>query len=570
MRGCKFDMLNAVAMGGLGRNTFLLFSLAVCLLPLRAAEAPPRFVDRSAGSQITMTLRNDASDRKRLIETMTGGLAIFDFDGDGLLDLFFVNGAPIPSLEKPDSSWWNRLYRNKGNWVFEDVTERAGVAGKGYAMGAAAADYDGDGAVDLFVTGVRGNALYRNRGDGTFEEVTRQAGLQAEKGGERWAVSAGWFDYDRDGDLDLFVANYVRWNPETEPVCGDLLKKAPTYCHPRLYQGTANQLYRNNGDGTFTDVSEAAGLSTATGKGMGLSIADLDGDGWPDVFVGNDTVPNSLFFNNRNGTFRESAFEAGVALTDDGLAVSSMGADLRDIDNDGRPDVFFSALTNETWPLYRNLGERVFAEITYPSGVGKATLPYTGWSVGIQDFDNDGWKDLFVAGGDVNSNTESYSSRASRQPNRLLRNRDGKSFEDLTEASGLGKGTIALHRGAAFADFNNDGCMDAVITRLGESPVLLENRCPEANAWIGFELRQPGKNREAIGATITLYLSDGRTLTNASNGASGYLSSGERRIHFGLGKAERVERVTLRWPDGAVEERGGLRVRQWHRIERQP
>lgn len=560
-------MLNAVAMRGLRP---ILCVVALVLFRLSAAPpAPvPRFVDRSEASKITVKLKNDASDRKRLIETMTGGVAIFDFDNDGRLDLFFVNGARIPSLEKEDATWWNRLYRNQGGWVFEDVTERAGLQGRGYGMGVAAADYDGDGAIDLFVTGVRGNTLYRNAGEGRFEDVTAKAGMSAEKGRELWAVSAGWFDYDRDGDLDLFLANYVHWNPATEPQCGDLLRKVPTYCHPKMYQGTANQLYRNNGDGTFTDVSQQAGIAKAIGKGMGLSIADVDGDGWPDVFVGNDTVPNFLFFNNGDGTFREAAFEAGVALNDDGLALSAMGADLRDIDNDGKPDVFFSALANETWPLFRNLGERVFAEATYPAGIGKASLPYTGWSVGVQDFDNDGWKDLFVAGGDVNSNTEAYSSRASRQPNRLLRNVEGKTFEDVTEASGLAKLTVALHRGVAFADFNNDGCMDAVVTRLEESPVVLENRCPEGHAWIGFDVRQPGANGHAVGTEITVHLADGRTLMNASNGASGYLSSGDARIHFGLGREARVERVSIRWPDGSTEERGGLPVRQWHRLER--
>lgn len=560
-------MLNAAAMRGL-RSILMFVALALCQRIAAQPEPVPRFTDRSAGSQITVKLKNDATGRKRLIETMTGGLAIFDFDNDGLRDLFFVNGARIPELKKEDASWWNRLYRNKGGWVFEDVTERAGLQGSGYGMGAAAADYDGDGAVDLFVTGVRGNTLYRNNGDGRFEDVTAKVGLQPAPGTERWAVSAGWFDYDRDGDLDLFIANYVHWNPATEPSCGDLLRKVATYCHPKMYQGTANQLFRNNGDGTFADVSQEAGIAKSIGKGMGLSIADLDGDGWPDVFVGNDTVPNFLFYNNGDGTFREAGFEAGVALNDDGLALSSMGADLRDIDNDGKLDVFFSALTNETWPLFRNLGERVFAEATYPAGIGKASLPYTGWSVGVQDFDNDGWKDLFVAGGDVNSNTEAYSSRASRQPNRLLRNVDGKTFEDLTEASGLGKLTVALHRGVAFADLTDDGCMDAVVTRLGEQPVLLENRCPEGNAWIGFDLRQPGKNRLAIGAEVKVHLADGRTLTNGSNGASGYLSSGDARIHFGLGKEARVERLTIRWPDGKIEERAGLPVRQWHRVER--
>ncbi|MCW5962805.1 MAG: CRTAC1 family protein [Bryobacterales bacterium] len=482
-----------------------------------------------------MVLRNDATPRKRLIETMTGGVALFDFDNDGLPDLYFVNGAPMGTLRKDGPSWWNRLYRNLGDFRFQEVTEAAGVAGHGYDMGVAAGDYDGDGHIDLFVTGVRGNTLFRNRGEGVFEDVTAAAGLKAAPGQERWAVSAGWLDYDGDGDLDLFVANYVRWEPASEPVCGDPLRKVPTYCHPDMYQGTASQLFRNDGNGRFTDVSRESGIAAHIGKGMGLAIADVDGDGRLDIFVPNDTVPNFLFFQEAGGRFREGAFDAGVALNDDGLALSSMGADARDIDNDGLPEIFVTALANETWPLFRNLGNRVFAEITYPAGIGKASLAHTGWGLGIFDFNNDGWKDLFVAGGDVNSNTELYSSRQSNQPSRLLAGVDGKRFVDHTEESGLSRAGAALHRGAAFGDLNGDGCIDVVLSRLNQTPLLLENQCGTLS-WIGFTLRQPGANRQAFGARITLELSSGATLMNAVQ-TVGYASSSDPRVHFGVGAA---------------------------------
>lgn len=516
-----------------------------------------------------MILRNDATERKRLIETMTGGVALLDFDNDGLLDIFVVNGAPISTLRKNNPEWWNRLYRNLGNWKFEDVTETAGLMGHGYDMGVAAGDFDGDGLVDLFVAGVAANTLYRNLGNGRFQDVTKASGLHVEPGNARWATSAGWLDYDGDGHLDLFIANYVQWNPATEPACGDPLRKTPTYCHPDRYQGTANQLYRNNGDGTFRDVSRETGIHEHTGKGMGLAIGDVDGDGYLDVFVPNDTVPNFLFFGDGKGKFREGAFDAGVALNDDGLALSSMGADIRDIDNDGLPDIFVSALANETWPLFRNLGKRLFAEITYPSGIGRATLPHTGWGLGIYDFNNDGWKDILVAGGDVNSNTEQFSSRKSAQPNRLLAGLDGKQFTDLTEASGLESIGAALHRGAAFGDLNGNGCVDVVITRLNAAPLLIENQCGGGN-WIGFRLEQLGKNRQALGATITLELTDGTLLRNAVQTTVGYASSSDSGVHFGLGAGRQVRRATIRWPDGTEQIQSEPQAGQWLKVLRDP
>jgi hypothetical protein len=390
---------------------------------------------------------------------MAGGVAAFDYDGDGLLDLFFTNGAAQPDLTKPDPAWWNRLYRNRGDGVFEDVTAKAGLRGEGFSMGAAAADYDNDGHPDLFVAGVKRNFLYRNRGDGTFEDVTAKAGIH----GEPWSVGAGWFDYDGDGLLDLFVVNYVDWNPATEPVCKDPASGEVAHCHPKFYTGLTNTLYHNNGDGTFTDVSAQSGIRAHIGKGMSVAFADYDGDGRPDIFITNDTEPNFLFHNDGGGRFTEVAMRAGVALNDDGRALSSMGVDFRDVDNDGRPDLFLTALANETYPLYRNLGKGLFSDFTYRSRVGAATAGTTGWSTGIYDFNNDGRKDIFCANGDLNENAEALSGRKARQSNTVLVQQADGTFDALPA------GPPARYRGAAFGDFDNDGRIDAVVTRGGHT-----------------------------------------------------------------------------------------------------
>jgi hypothetical protein len=501
------------------------------------------FEDSSPKSGIAFTLLNSATPEKHQIESMPGGVAAFDYDNDGRVDLFFANGAKQPSLEKTDASYWNRLYRNRGGGAFEDVTEKAGVRGSGYSIAAAVGDFDNDGFADLFVAGVNRNILYRNRGDGTFEDVTEKAGV-AHRG--RWAVSAGWFDYDNDGRLDLLVANYVKWDPAKEPFCGDAKAGYRSYCHPKFYEGLPNALYRNNGDGTFTDVSERSGIGRHVGKGMGVAFADYDGDGAIDVFVANDTVPNFLFHNERDGTFREVAMQAGVAMNDDGRALSSMGVDFRDADNDGLPDLFVTALTNETFPLYRNLGKGLFADVTYASRIGAATIPLSGWSAGAYDFDNDGRKDLFAACGDVQDNTEVYSSRKSRQMNLLLiGGADGK-------YAAAEVGAAAMHRGAAFADFDGDGRVDVAVTALGRPTVVLRNTSGAGNHWIAFQLTGTRSNRDAIGAKVRIE-TDAGTQWNHVTTSVGYASASEKTVRFGLGKEGRVKSVEIVWPSGVVQ-----------------
>ncbi len=509
-----------------------------------------------------MMVRTGGTGAKHLIETMIAGVAVFDYDGDGWPDIFVANGATVPDLVKADASYSNRLFRNNHDGTFSDVTARAGLLGSGYSMGAAAGDFDNDGNVDLLVTGVRGNTLYRNRGDGTFEDVTEKAGL-GEKG--KWSVAAGWFDFDNDGLLDLFVVRYVVWDPAAEIFCGALPDAAThpggyrQYCHPSYYQPLANALYKNLGGGKFRDVSVESGIGGKPGKGMGVAFGDFDNDGRLDIFVANDTVPNFLFHNEGNGRFHEMALESGVATDDDGKPISAMGADFRDYDNDGRDDLFITALSNETFPLFRNPGDGVWADMSYPSGIGKASLPWTGWSTGMFDFNNDGWKDIFVAGGHVMDNAERSSGRKSRQSNMVFANLGTGRFRAEFLAG------EALHRGAAFGDFDRDGRVDVVVTRLNESPLVLRNTSVAGN-WIELRLVGHRSNRDGIGASIHLVSASGGQWNRATTSV-GYGGSSDRVVHFGLGKDTRVDSLQVHWPSGIVQELRDVPVNRFETID---
>ncbi len=513
----------------------------------RAAEAAPESRRTGAvpvgfeSTALSGIVRNGASGNKHQVETMLAGVAVFDFDNDGWPDIFVSNGAEIPSLRKPDPSFHDRLYRNNHDGTFTDVTFTAGVAGEGYSMGAAAGDYDNDGWTDLFVTGVRRNTLYRNRGDGGFEEVSARAGLR-ENGG--WTIAAGWFDYDNDGLLDLFVARYVVWDPINEPYCGDPRPGYRAYCHPKHYTALPNALYRNQGDGTFRDVSRESGIGAHAGKGMGIVFGDYDADGRMDVFVANDTVPNFLFHNEGNGRFRECAMEAGVALNEAGVSLSSMGADFRDYDNDGREDLFVTALTNERFVLFRNVAPGKFVDVSGPSLIASQSLPWSGWSTGVFDLNNDGYKDLFVAQGNVMDNAELTSSRTSRQPNAVYVNEGGGSFR-MQLLPGA-----AFHRGVAFGDFDRDGRMDAVVTRLNEKPLVLWNRTRGAGHWLGLRLRGTKSNRDAIGARVRVETPAGAQWNRVTT-STGFGSSSEGTVHFGLGAQTHVRLIEIEWPSGA-------------------
>ena len=524
-------------------GSYIVYVPAFGLLALMPASVDPiRFEEIAERAGVRFVLENAVTPERHLIETMVGGAAVFDYNNDRRLDIYFVNGAAQPGLQKSRPAFFNRLYRNEGAGSFRDVTMEAGVKGEGYGIGVAAADYDNDGNTDLFVGGVNRNILYRNKGDGTFEDVTVKAGLA---GPQRWSVGGGWFDFDSDGWLDLFVVNYCAWDPAKEQPC--LARGERIYCHPRHYAGRPNVLYRNNGDGSFTDVSVASGIAAHVGKGMAAAFFDYDRDGKLDVFVTNDAAPNFLFRNEGGGRFREVALVAGVAFNDDGRLLSSMGADARDVDNDGIEDVFVTANGNETFPLFRNSGRGHLSDVTYPSGLGRLTMPFTGWSNGIFDFNNDGRKDLFAACGALDDNTERFSSRASKQRNLVLANPGNGEFTD--PGAGL-PAAAGRHRGAAFGDLDGDGRVDVVVTRIGEPASMLRNVSPAANHWLAVRLRGTRSNRDGIGAWIQVTGTSGNSQWNRATTAVGYGSSSDRVVYFGLGRDRVARQIEIAWPSG--------------------
>jgi hypothetical protein len=510
----------------------------VLLGALLAAQSPIRFQDVAAGSGLKFVLENGMTPAKRMIETMPGGVAVFDFDHDGLTDIYFTNGAAVPSLKKDDPKFWNRLFRNEGKMRFRDVTEAAGVAGEGYSMGAAAGDFDNDGLVDLFVAGVNRNILYHNLGGGKFADVTAKSGI----GSSEWGVAAGWFDFDHDGLLDLMVVNYGSWQGDQNRFCGDESRKLRVYCHPKYFDPRPNQLYRNRGGGVFEDVTGRSGIGAHSGRGMSVAFADYDADGWMDAFVTNDNLPNFLFRNLGKGRFEETALLAGAALLDHGKPVASMGADFRDYDNDGHADLNVTALNGETFPVFRNDGRGGFRDATYSSGVAKLSTGYAGWGNGWVDFNNDGWKDLFTANSHVNDVVEKFEAAVYRQPNTVFVN-EGKGRFAAVPHSGLERASRA-HRGAAFADFDGDGRVDVVVTALGEPVELWRNVSPQAGGWLAVKLLGKTGNRDAIGARVRI----GDQVQWMTTAVS-YASSGHVPLHFGNPQGS----VEIRWPGGKVQ-----------------
>ena len=500
-----------------------------------------RNVAATAGLRFTHNFTLTGS--KYFVDSAPGGLAVFDYNGDGRPDIFFTNGAATPSLEKTSPIYANRLYRNDGNMRFTEVTGAAGVRGAGYAMGAAAADYDNDGDVDLFVAGVRQNQLLRNRGDGRFEDVTKQSGIAS---GE-WAVAGGWFDYDNDGRLDLLVVNYVQWSVEANRSCGDEARGVQIFCDPRVFKGLPNRLYRNRGDGTFEDVSAKAGLLAHVGKGMSAAFADFNHDGRLDIFVTNDTVPNFLFKNNGDGTFSEDALMAGVSVTNSGRPISSMGTDAQDYNNDGWPDIHLTALSGETFPLFRNDGHGAFIEETQSSGLGRSTVKLSGWCSIFADMDNDGWKDIFTANSHVNARIGDFQSIAFKQSNSVFVNDGHGHFSDVSNAAGL-SGAVAAHRGCGVADFDGDGRLDVVVLTLGSPAELWQNVSTSVNHWLIVRLTGMKSNRDGIGAVVRIG-NQVRTMTTAM----GYASSSDAGVHFGLAGSSEPVRVQVEWPSGAKQ-----------------
>lgn len=515
------------------------FASGLSILAAPAAASAIRFQEVAAEAGLHFVLENSSTADKHMIEAVPGGVAAFDADSDGLTDIYFANGAEIPSLRKGDPRYSNRLFRNLGGMRFADITAAAGVAGRGYSMGVATADYDNDGDVDLFVAGVRANILFRNAGDGTFEDVTAPAGVSS----EAWAVAAGWFDYDNDGALDLLIINYLDWDMSMNRFCGDRDRDLRIYCSPTYFPGLPNTLYRNRGDGTFEDVSESSGIGSHVGKGMSVAFADYDLDGWVDAFVTNDTEADFLFRNRGDGTFEETGLLAGVGLASDGNPISSMGADFRDYDNDGLPDIHVTALPRQTFPLFRNVGNGQFEDMTARSRLHGATVARGGWANALVDFDNDGFKDLFVAASHVNDQAERFESAAYKQRNAVFRNDGRGGFEDVSEGSADFK--PAAHRGAAFADFDSDGRVDVVVSVLGGPAELWQNVTPSRNRWIKVRLKGTRSNRDGIGAVVRV-----GTQVSTASPAVGYASSSHAPVHFGSSDGSDLGEVRVDWPSG--------------------
>ena len=551
-------------LGGAGRSLRLVVLLLVSVSVVRFLFAPRggraraldstaihvRFVDIARAAGISFQQDGTATEEKYYLETMGTGVGWIDYDQDGLMDLFFVQSAAT-DIYKPPHPLRSALYHNNGDGTFTDVTEKAGVGAAGlYGQGVAVGDFDNDGYPDLYVTGYGHAILYHNNGDGTFTDVTEKAGV-ADKGG--WSTSAGWFDYDKDGYLDLVVCNYIEWNPKNNIWCGEHRPGYRAYCHPDNYKGQRLKLYHNNHDGTFTDVSEKSGVGIPEAKGMGVVLADLNNDGWPDIAVANDTWPNFLLINKKDGTFKDVSFTSGIAASEDGKYEAGMGIDAADVDGDGYLDLYVTHLDFELNRLYHNNRDETFDDVTYASGIGNKAIFLSGVTMKFLDYDNDGWTDICQANGAMLDNINLYHTEVTyKEPMLMFRNLGHGKFEKVSDQLGPDFMHPVAGRGLAVADFDNDGDLDLVVNNRGDYPELLRNDGGNANHWLEVFLVGTKSNRDGIGATLKL-TSEGFSQTKQSQGGMGYMSASDPRIHFGLGQHRSIESLEITWPSGSVD-----------------
>ena len=545
--------------------------LAACVLPpaLLVAQArgakpapPPLFADVTAKAGIAFVHKSGASPEKYMVETFGSGVAWIDYDNDGFPDLYFVNGAPGTA---------NALYHNNKDGTFTDVTARAGVAAdsganaKSYKTGVAVGDYDNDGSLDLYVTALGPNILFRNNGDGTFRDVTAAAGVAGPP--TEWSTSTGFFDYDRDGRLDLFVVNYLDYRLEDNLYCGLRKEGYRMYCHPTQFDGMADRLYHNNGDGTFTDVSKKAGIANPAGKGLGVTFCDFDRDGDADIYVANDTVRNFLYRNNGDGTFTDVAYAAGVGFDPNGKPQAGMGVDCADYDGNGFPDIFVTNFSEELNALYQNRGDGTFEDVSANVGMGSAFLPL-GFGTKMFDFDNDGDLDIHITNGHVIDNVKLFQPNLTYAQKDLLFENIGGKFRDISTQAGPALQIPRVGRGLAVADFDNDGHLDVVISSLGQRPALLRNLGARAGNWLTIRAKGTKSNGFGLGATVRLQTSEGMQVREINNVAS-YLSSNDTRLHFGLGQAKIVQQIEILWPSGTRQVLKDVAVNQILVVEEQ-
>ena len=509
--------------------------------------ASPWYVEVTAQAGIRFKHTDGRSGENYFLETLGAGAAWFDYDKDGDLDLYFVNGAILPGAEL-DIIPTNVLFRNNGDMTFTEVTQEAKVGDRSYGFGCCVGDYDNDGLQDLYVTNFGANVLYRNNGDGSFSDVTQTAGV----GDERWSASAAFADYDKDGDLDLFVANYLDYRLEDNTTChrGDLR----VYCPPADFTGVADVLYENKGDGSFVDVTRESGVFSSEGKGLGVVWGDYDNDGYPDLFVANDTTADMLYRNNGDGTFMDVALFVGVALGAKGIPMGGMGTSFGDYDNDGELDIVVTNFQDDPNSLYHGEGDGTFSDASYASRLGGVSLPYVGWGVDFVDLDNDGHVDLFVGNGNIYDNVEMFDPGYTYpQRNLVFRNQGDGTLNEISKQCGPGLEITKVSRGAAFGDYDNDGDIDILITNSNQTPDLLLNESSNQNNWLNVKLVGTASNRDAIGARVRVFAPGlGPQLREVKSGSS-YLCQSDMRLHFGLGRAPRIDRIEIRWPSGLEE-----------------